>query len=300
MITVFGSINLDIVIPVSTLPAPGETVLGAEYSAVPGGKGGNQALAAARDGARVAMVGAVGDDSFASMALAELIAAGVDLEHVARTAAPTGFAAITVAASGENQITVASGANALVTASQVPDSLLGPDATLVLQREVSGQETARLIERARALGTRVILNLAPALPLDDAVMALVDVLVVNEGEAQALAERSGVLVERLAARLGVTVLETRGAEGAIWRGADGAGWSIGAIAIRPIDTTAAGDAFVGVLAAGIDRGLTPPEALRRAGVAAGLSCTRSGAQTSLPSTAEIDAELPGLAPARAL
>ncbi len=147
-VVVFGSANADLVFPVPELPAPGRTVLGAAYGATPGGKGANQAVAAARDGARVAFAGAVGRDPLAAVALSALRAsAGVDISRVAETAAPTGCAAICVDPSGRNQIAVAAGANALARADQVEDAALGPGVVVLMQMEVPPEENAKLVAR---------------------------------------------------------------------------------------------------------------------------------------------------------
>jgi ribokinase len=225
-----------------------------------------------------------------------LAAAGVDLAGVAQVAEPTGCAAICVDRAGRNQIAVASGANNAVRAAQVPDSALGRDTTLVLQMEVPAAETAALIARARARGSRIILNLAPASALDRAALSALDVLVVNEGEAAWLAQSLGVgaTPDPLAKALGIIVVSTLGEKGLVAVSREGI-WRMGALPITPVDTTAAGDCFVGVLAAALDHGKTLPEALHRASVAAGLACTKAGAQPSLPSTREIDARLKDLA-----
>ena len=298
MIVVFGSINIDLVFRLPSLPAAGETVLGDSYAVVPGGKGANQAVAAARDGARVAMVGAVGDDGFTRPALAELAAAGVDLSRVARVAAPTGCAAIAVDDAGANLIFVASGANLLARAAMVPDEWLDRGTTLVVQREVPMAELAALLPKARARGCRVVLNTAPAGEVPAEALAAVDVLVANQGEAAMLAAERGIAAgdtAALANSLGCAVVVTLGGEGLVaatgvetLRG--------GALAITPVDTTAAGDCFVGVLAAALDRGATLPTALHRASVAAGLACTKPGAQPSLPMRTETDARLDDLRP----
>ena len=299
MIVVFGSINLDIVFPLARLPTPGATVLGDGYRLVPGGKGANQALAAARDGAVVRMVGAVGADGFAPLALAALQDAGIDLSGVEVVAAPTGCAAVCVAASGENQIAVASGANRLVAAAQVPDALLTPATVLVLQMEVPPAEIAAVMARAKARGARTIWNFAPALAegVGRDRLAAADMLVANEGEAAALAAGLGLaagapleLAPALAGALGNTVVVTLGGAGSVLADRDGR-WRAGALPVTPVDTTAAGDAFVGVLAAAIDRGQGPVAAVHRASVAAGLACLTPGAQTSLPTAAEIDRNL---------
>jgi ribokinase len=300
MLLVFGSINVDLVFRVAALPRRGETVLGPSYTTLPGGKGANQAVAAARAGARVRMVGRVGRDGFAQLALQSLRDAGVDVGGILADDAPTGCAAIAVDGGGENQIVVASGANAHVTAEQVEDGLLGPTTTVVMQMEVPVSPTAALIARARRRGARVVLNLAPALALPDEALRAMDVLVVNRGEAEALCGRLGVTADDatgrtfgLARTLNGTVVMTLGGDGAIAAAPDGA-WRVGALPVTPLDTTGAGDAFVGVLAARLDGGDTLADALHRASVAAGLACLAVGAQASLPDRAAIERALPEL------
>jgi ribokinase len=204
VILVFGSINIDVLVPVPLLPQPGETVLGGDYALLPGGKGANQALAARRAGATVMMAGAVGTDAFADLALQSLRGDGVDLGLVRRVDRPTGCAAIMVGASGENLIAVASGANGAVTAASVPDSALGRETIVVCQMEVPAAENWALIRRARAAGARAVLNLAPAAPIDPAVFAEIDILVANEGEAAALGGEPAGLARRLRQALVVT------------------------------------------------------------------------------------------------
>ena len=289
MITVFGSINLDLIFPLERLPGPGETALGRDVSIQPGGKGANQAVAAALDGASVAMAGAVGRDALAGQAMAGLIAAGVDVSRVRRVDAATGCAAICTDQQGQNLIAVGSGANRLARADQVEDALLGPGHVVLLQMEVGPAETAALIRRAH--GARIVLNLAPALPLDDDALRAIDVLVVNEHEAEWLAARRGVSAEAagLHAALGVTVVRTLGGAGVEWAG-DGAG-RLPAWRVDVVDSTAAGDCFTGVLAAGLDRQMALPEALARANGAAAVCCSRAGSQGSLPLAQETDGML---------
>ena len=191
MILVFGSLNIDLVVRVKSLPAPGETVLGPSYDVVAGGKGANQALAAARAGAAVAMIGAVGKDAFGEIALAELGVAGVDLAGVARKGPRTGAAFITVDRKGENEIVVASGANLKTRQSQVPDAALGTATLVVLQMEVPVRENWALARRARARGARVLLNAAPAQPLPAEALTSLDWLVANEIEIAAIAGAAG-------------------------------------------------------------------------------------------------------------
>jgi ribokinase len=285
MIVVFGSINVDLLMPVPHLPAAAETVLGTNYAIAPGGKGANQALAARRGGSEVAMIGRVGRDAFAEVALSLLRRDGVDLRLVAASERPTGCAAITVDPAGENMIAVASGANLDAAAVQVPDRLLGPETVLVLQREVPMAENATLIYRARTSGTRIILSLAPAGPIAPAQFSDIDILIANETEAASLKTDATTLARGL--RQGLVV--TRGAAGAVALLADGSRITVPALAIEPVDTTGAGDTFAGVLAAGLDQCLPLDLALRRASAAAALACLALGAQPAMPDRAAIDA-----------
>jgi len=287
MILVFGSINVDIVVPVPRLPQPGETMLGGDYALLPGGKGANQALAACRAGADVVMAGAVGDDGFAATALDPLRRAGIDTRLVRAVAAPTGCAAIMVSEAGENIIAVASGANALVRSDQVPQVAFGPRMVLVAQMELPPAETGAMIRRVRAAGGYVLLNLAPALTLADDLLGEVDLVVANEQEAAAL----GADPPRIAGILRHGLIITRGAAGADAYLGDGGKLSVAPLPVAPIDTTGAGDTFVGVLAAAIDQGLPLETGLRRASAAAGLACLARGAQAAMPDAAAIDAAL---------
>jgi ribokinase len=306
MILVFGSLNADLVFEVRALPRPGETVLCPGYALVPGGKGANQAAAAAKAGASVRMVGHVGRDSFGAFLREGLMRAGVDCAGVAIADAATGAAVIGVEPGGENQIIVGSGANLATRADQVDDAQLRPGVTLLCQNEVDPAATFALFERAARRGARTILNLAPAAPVPATVLDAIELLVVNEIEAAMAAGRKAggagdpqALAADLAARHGLVCVVTLGAAGAIARGPAG-GWRIGPLPVEAVDTTGAGDAFVGVLAAALDGGLALPEALRHASVAAGLACTRLGAQTSQPTAAEVTARLADLAPATPL
>jgi ribokinase len=285
MIVIFGSINVDLTVPVPRLPQPGETVLGGEYALLPGGKGANQALAALRAGAEVVLAGAVGADSFAGIALDLLRREGVDTRLVQVLEQPTGCAAIMVSNDGENTIAVAPGANAKARSDQVPDDLLGANTTLVAQMEVPPNETALLIRRLRACGGRSVLNLAPALPIDVGLFEEIDILVANEGEAAA----TGLDHRRLAYRLRQGLVVTRGAAGATAILRNGNTIEVPALKIEPVDTTGAGDTFVGVLAAALDLGSTLETALRRASAAAGLACMARGAQTAMPNAMAIAA-----------
>ena len=287
MILVFGSINVDLLVPVPMLPRPGETVLGGDYELLPGGKGANQALAARRAGAAVALAGAIGSDAFAGLALETLQRDGVDLGLMRRVERPTGCAAIMIGADGENLIAVAPGANREAAAASVPDAVLGPAATLVCQMEVPAAETWALLRRARIAGARTILNLAPAAPVEPAAWADIDILVANRVEAAALGVDPAVLAWRLRRALVVT----HGADGSTAYLADGGRIDTPALVIKAVDTTGAGDTFVGVLAAALDVGLSLSPALRRASAAAGLACLARGAQSAMPEPAAIDAAI---------
>ena len=290
MIVVFGSINLDLIFALPHLPTPGETVLCPTTRIEPGGKGANQAVAAARDGAKVVMAGAVGRDSLANDALMLLRQANIDLTRVIATDAPTACAAVCVDPQGHNAIAVGSGANLFAKADQVEDALLTPNTVLVLQMEVSAEETAALVSRAKHHGARIILNLAPAsaLPLD--ALRAIDILIVNETEGDWFAAHLGCAPGATAQRaaLGVTVIRTLGENGLDAATVDGE-THMPARQIVPVDTTAAGDCFVGVLAAALDRGSSLIEALGRATAAAALCCTKPGSQGSLPWAADTDA-----------
>lgn len=303
MILVFGSLNVDLIVPVPRLPVAGETVLGESYQIAAGGKGANQALAARRAGAEVRMVGAVGRDAFASIALHDLAEAGVDIDGVARVDAPTGAALIGVDEQGQNQIIVASGANRLARADQVEESWLRPPGLLLLQMEVPEAHNWALLKRARAAGLSTLLNVAPARPLPAPVLPLIDWLIVNEVEVLAIAEAAGhrtadarAAGERLAGA-GTSTLVTLGAAGAI-AFVQGEAWEIDALPVRPVDTTGAGDAFVGAFAAALDSGLCLPHAMAWASAAGGLACAVAGAQPSLPLRASILARAADIAPAR--
>jgi ribokinase len=299
VLLVFGSINVDLLFKVETLPRPGETVLCPGYEQAAGGKGANQATAAARAGAAVRMIGRVGRDSFGDFARQAMAAAGVDCAGIATSLKPTGVAVIGVDQRAENQIIVASGANLDTCADQVGERELTPGVTVLCQNEVRPEATFALLERAQARGARTILNLAPAGPAAAPVLDALDYLVVNEVEGRMAAGGAGgadvtAFARELARRHELTCVVTLGAAGALAIGPNIA-QRVAALAVDPVDTTGAGDAFVGVLAASLDLGHELGAALRRATVAAGLACTRLGAQTSQPTAAQIEACLPELA-----
>jgi len=299
MIVVFGSINMDLVARVRRIARPGETVLSRRADSFFGGKGANQAVAAARVGqggpGRVAMVGAVGDDAFGAACLTNLKANGIDVQAVRVVAEPTGCAFITVDETGENAITVASGANMALRSMDLPDSLLSKASVLVLQMEVSLSDSLDAAARARRAGARVIWNVAPVPPVKERsgmaeLLEATDVLVINEHEALSIAEILGIpagndyltAATALARDFGPTCIVTAGAQGAYAVSRDGTQVHTPARPIAPIDTTGAGDTFVGVLANGFAEGLEVSPAMERACAAASLSCLTPGAQAGMP------------------
>ena len=292
MIVCFGSINLDLIFPLPHLPIAGQTVLGPRMTIEPGGKGANQAVAAARDGARVVFAGAVGRDALAEDALALLRRSGVDISRVVKADTATGCAAICVDPTGKNLIAVASGANQSARQAQIEDALLSPAATVLLQRETDPDETAALIRRARTHGARIILNLAPPGAIAADALRALDLLVVNEDEAAWLGAHIGRADDAasLHIALGVGVVVTLGGAG-VQAVTDQGSFKLAGQKITAVDTTGAGDCFTGVLAAALDRGLALADALRRANAAAALCCTRAGTQGSMPVAAETDAAL---------
>ncbi len=301
MIIVFGSINMDVGMRVKDFARPGETILSPSYDMSPGGKGANQALACVRAGAKTALVGKVGDDAMATKILGGLRRNEVMTSGVATSDfLPTGMAFVMTDSHGENQIIVASGANGDVQAIQVPDEILKPGNIVLMQMEVPLQENFTLMERAKKLGATVMLNLAPAFRIPQKALELVDYLVVNELEARMMAEVIGIpagqdlmlLARALSAKGGHDCIVTLGAEGSIAMGKDGKGWRVPALPVENIvDTTGAGDCFCGTLAASLHNKFALGSAMRRASVAAGLACTKKGAQESYPYIAEIEQAL---------
>ena len=287
MIIVFGSVNLDIMVQVDALPGAGETVSGADRVMSPGGKGANQALAARRMGADVMLVGAIGDDDFGRQATRLLRDDGVNLSHMQTVERPTGVALIAVNRRGENSIVVSPGANFAIRAAGLDAVQTTHDDILVLQCEVPEKELRSAIAWAKARGTRAMLNLAPAIPVAPATLHDLDALIVNETECGMLAATLGIssepsqFVEVMARRFELTAVTTLGARGLIAHDG-GRSYEIGAFPVEAVDTTAAGDAFVGAFAAAIGEGAATEEALKIASAAGALTCTKPGAQQSLP------------------
>jgi ribokinase len=266
-VAVVGSINLDLVARCERLPRPGETLTGATFERIPGGKGANQALAIARLGPVVRMTGAVGSDPFADEALALVREGGVDLEAVRRVDAPTGVALILVDAEGENQIVVAPGANALVETGD-----LGRVDAVLCQLEIPVEAVAAAAQQARFF----CLNAAPARALPEELLAGVDLLVVNRYELESVGRYEGLAALTL------------GAEGALLLEGGEEVARAASPPIEAVDGTAAGDAFTACLLVSLLEGRGREEALRRACAAGALAASRPGAQPSLPTAAEVD------------
>ncbi len=292
-VVVLGSANLDHVLRVADIPTPGETVLATAQDRHPGGKGLNQAVAAARAGAATAMIAALGRDDASDELLAAMHADGIDTTAVRRVDGPSGTALIVVADSGENTIVVAAGANGSLDSLTPPDrEVIAGAEVLVAQLEVPVPVVAEAAAVAHDSGTAVLLNAAPAQPLDDGLLRLVDVLVVNEHEAVALAggrdpvEAAVTLTDRVG-----EVVVTLGAEGSAHVGAGGRVIRTPGVSATAVDTTGAGDTFVGVLAAALATESSMGEAVHRAITAGALSVESVGAVPSIPSRAAVDARL---------
>ncbi len=295
-IVVVGSLNMDLVAKTDRLPMTGETVSGAQFFTVPGGKGANQAVAAGRLGAKIAMVGQVGNDAFAPQLLASLQESHVDITHVSTSDSPTGVALIEVDAAGNNRIVVAPGANHCVTPQHVDDAMgLIKQAKLVLiQLELPLETVQRAVQLADDAGVTVILDPAPARQLPREILSKVCLLTPNEHEAADLLRVESISHDR--AREAAEALRKLGPKGVILKlGAGGAylladGYDllIPSYRVQATDTTAAGDTFAGALGSALSRGIALPDAVRFAHAAAAISVTRLGAQSSMPWLEEVE------------
>lgn len=296
-IVVLGSLNMDLVVRVPRAPEAGETIRGHDLQMVPGGKGANQAAAAARLGGQVAMVGRVGGDAFGPVLIENMARQGVHTEHIiVDQEASTGVAVITVDDTGENRIVISAGANGRVGKSDVDraEVLLRDAQFLVLQFEIPLPVVDYALDQAARHGVKVILNPAPATSVSREFLARVDYLVPNETETRTLTglDVGGLRSAERAAReflsYGVgEVVITLGEKGALRMTKAGA-THVAARQVKAVDTTAAGDAFIGGLAVALVEGFPAREAVRYAACAGTLAVTKFGAQTSLPSAEELD------------
>ncbi|CAH2395679.1 ribokinase [Mesorhizobium ventifaucium] len=297
MIIVVGSINLDLIANVDRLPAPGETVRGSGFTTAPGGKGANQALAAARAGAKVRMVGAVGKDNFATEALALLRDGKIDLSGVGETFASTGTALIMVAGDGENVIAVVPGANDSVVTGDLSKAFMKKADVVLLQQEIPLQTVEAALDAARAAGAVTVLNTAPFRAEAAAFLGKADHVVANEtefdlyGEALSLSGRDRPARMRdYAGKTGRTIVVTLGGDGVL-AATPADLLMVPALNITPVDTVGAGDTFCGYFAAGLSSGLPLDQALARAAAAGSLACLKPGAQPAIPLAKEVDAAL---------
>ncbi len=299
MITVFGSINMDLIATTERLPEPGETVTGTSFTTAPGGKGANQTLAARRAGSEVAIVGAVGSDEFATPATALLAEAGVDLSFLKTTDGPTGTAMILVGGDGENVIVINAAANGTLTEEDALAAVerMSPGDLLMLQLEVPAPAIRAALHAARQKGVTSVLNTAPLTPEAAELGPLADIVIANETEFERLvgAEELGsegriAMLKTHHDKTGQTMVITLGGDGVIAMH-DGAFFRIDALKIDPVDTVGAGDTFCGYLASGLEQGLSFEAAAHRASVAGALACLKPGAQPSIPTSDEVKARL---------
>ena len=293
-ILVVGSLNMDLVVTVQTHPKPGDTVLGGDTRTVPGGKGANQAAAAAKAGGNVAMLGLVGSDAYGEALKDALREAGVDVGFVGAVEGPSGVALITVDADGQNMIVVSPGANGKLTPERFHEGMLHGVSLVMMQLEIPLSTVQTVAAAAAARNVPVLLNPAPAQPLSDELLQKIKYLVVNEGEAALLsgsdvrdAESALAAAQSLRKRGADTVVVTLGARGLAWSGGDGEG-RLEPHSVKAVDTTAAGDAFCGAFAVALAEGRGLWSALRFANAAGALATTKEGAQPSLPTREEIE------------
>jgi ribokinase len=291
-VAILGSANMDLVATADHLPAAGETVLGRDFATIGGGKGANQAVAAARAGGDCVMIAAVGDDAFGPVLRSGLDAAGVDTRLVRTVSGPSGVALIAVDRHGENQILVAPGANATLDKLSGDELAAVTDAqALVCQLETPISAITQAARAAHAAGVPVVLNAAPARELPAELLDAVDLLVVNQGEAATVAGRPGASVDELIDALLETVPRvtvTLGAAGVAYADRDRVRVWVPAPVIEAVDTTAAGDAFVGAMTVAWLEGRAIGDALRWGCAAGAAAATSAGAASSIPERAAID------------
>ena len=291
-IVVLGSANMDLVVRQPRLPEPGETIFGSAYSAVPGGKGLNQAVAAARAGGSVAFLGAVGPDAFGAQLRATLVADGVDVSRLTEASAETGTAHIAVVDGGENSIVVVPGANAAISSLSADDvAPIAAAGYLLAQFERPLGLVAEGLRVAREHGVTTVLTPAPVQELPTGLLELVDILVPNALEARQLSGLDDEVAAAVALSAGRTVVMTRGSDGVLVARDGAIVHDLPARRVEAVDTTGAGDTFTGVLVARLSLGDDLATALAAASVGASISVTRAGATSSMPAWAEIAAAL---------
>lgn len=295
-LVVVGSLNMDLVVRVSAHPKPGETVLGSDYETHPGGKGANQAVAAARMGGKVRMVGRVGTDEFGNKLRQGLEREGINAHATLPIQAPTGVALIAVDQAGQNTIIVSPGANSRLRPENLRPAEFDGTKVVALQLEVPLATVKRAAELGREVGARVVLNAAPAQTLPQALLSLIDVLVVNESEAEALSgekpdsPETAQVVAELLQQTCPTVIITLGGNGVVWVSPEGSGYQP-PFEVQVVDTTAAGDGFIGALVTALSEGHSLAQAVRLGAAAGALTVTKMGAQPSLPHRESVEAFL---------
>ncbi|MEZ5918947.1 MAG: PfkB family carbohydrate kinase [Alphaproteobacteria bacterium] len=311
MIIVFGSVSMDIFIETPSIPAPGETVYASSYEKVTGGKAANQALAAARSGAQVSLVGKVGDDVFGTAIVNRLKREGISTAGVVKSERPTG-SAIYLRENGQTHTILALSANDEISEEQVPEEALNEKSFLLLQTEIRAEENAAMLDKAKRAGAATIMNFSPALDLSQKILKNLDYLIVNQNEAKKMAEKLGLgadsanlsKIAKALAQLGhLHCIITQGAQGCVGYAPEGAGWAVGALPLEgngAIDPDGAEDAYCGTFAACLQNEVSFPEALKRASVAAALTCAKPGAQNALPHLADIEEHLGKLPDAESL
>jgi ribokinase len=308
-IIVFGSNILDMFFEVPDFGFFSQSGAGAEdamhfktHKQAPGGKGANQAVAAAKAGAKVKFYGALGKGAHARFILDNFKAHKIDTKGIIQTDEPTGCAAIFTKPDGKHKIIVSQGANGLARADQIPDAQLNPNTILLLQAEMNATENQKLMQRGKAAGATIVLNVAPAKPMSAKTLACVDYLIVNEPEAEALAKNLNLPTDNLqsaaqtiAKKFNLMCIVTLGEKGSLaYNATMPEPLHVPALSIKVKDTVGAGDAFAGAFAAALAKDLPAELALRHAAVAGSLACRKFGAQTALPTEAEIAAALPKL------
>lgn len=297
MITVLGSINLDLIADCERLPLPGETISGSRFATAAGGKGANQALAVHRAGGEMRLVGAVGSDGFANQALAELQNDGADLKSVTHLDGATGVAMILVDRQGENAIVVIPGANGLVDVDIALAAIaqMHPGDILLLQQEIPAASLHAALDAAKAAGIKTLLNIAPFSAQSEALAHKADIVIANETEfadlfgAQISVDALQATLRQMAKAKNQTIIVTCGADGVFAATQTGILLKAVALAIQPVDSVGAGDTFCGYLAAGLDAGLALNEALAEAAIAGSLACLKPGAQPAIPYAKQVKA-----------
>lgn len=294
---VFGSINTDIIAKVRRIPMPGETIIAQTSLTKPGGKGANQAVAAARSGSNVQMIGKLGNDLFADSALENLRANSIDITTVGRSDKPSGIALINVDLKAENCIVVVSGANEDVKADQFDVAAVKPGDVLLLQMEVPLDENIKLLKKISGKIKTKILNVAPFGKLPEEIYDYLDYVIVNEHEAVGIAKSLNLdynllpakLAANIAQKIPSAIIVTNGPEGCFLARKDHI-WHAPALSVQPVDTTGAGDTFCGIFASALAQSYSELDAIRLASIGASLACLVEGAQDGMPSLEKIEAE----------